>query len=256
MNRAWTTVTGLIFSLTFVFGQECNTLEDPIKNDEGAGPWNVSRVERNKAGRAGKLVPVVTGSKAHPLPNAFYAGDSYVVQYSTREGRKPDVLYFWQGSKASIWEVGASAILTVQLDNSVGGVAKQARAKMNEEPAHFLNMFGGTFVTLLGGVERDLVEQDEDGNMLFRVREQCNRVGAGKPLVRTNQVQEKESSLTDDDVFILKTPKKLFIWVGQSSSGREQTTAAEVVKSLYPKSTAEVSRGPQASKEFLDNLDP
>ena len=53
----------------------------------------MSRVERSGNGRNGRLVPIGTN---HPLPHAFYEGDSYVMQYSVRAGRKPDVIYFWQ----------------------------------------------------------------------------------------------------------------------------------------------------------------
>merc|ERR1712098_788490 len=109
-----THTTLLLFTAASAAAQLCNTVQDPIKRDEGLGPWNVSRVERSGNGRNGRLVPV---DSTHPLPHAFYEGDSYVLQYSVREGRKPDVIYFWQGSKSSIWEKGASAILTVDLDN-------------------------------------------------------------------------------------------------------------------------------------------
>merc|ERR1712123_285695 len=212
----------LLCLLAYTAGQLCNTVQDPIKRDEGLGPWNVSRVERGANGRNGKLVSV---GASHPLPHAFYEGDSYVMQYSVRKGRKPDVIYFWQGDESSRWEKGASAILTVDLDNKAGGVAKQARVEMNHEPEHFLNMFKGTFVTLLGGVERGVSEQDTDGLMLFRVWEECNAVAGGKPLVRTNQMPELKTSVSSQDVFILKTDKDLFIYASKGSSALEQETA-------------------------------
>jgi len=149
-------------------GEECTEAIDPIKRDEGAGPFNISRVQRLNNGRSGKLVAV--DSKSHPLKNTLYSGDSYVIQYSVRQGRKPDVIYFWQGKESSIWEKGASAILTVKLDDDFGGVAKQARVVEGEEPAHFLKMFGGTFVTLLGGIDRETVTQDTDGTSLYKVK--------------------------------------------------------------------------------------
>ena len=86
---------------------------------------------------------------------------------------------------------------------------------MNQEPGHFLNIFKGTFVTLLGGVEREKVEKDKDGVMLFRVKAECNNFGDKKPLVRTNQVEEIVTNVNDEDVFILKTPKKLYMFVGK-----------------------------------------
>ena len=91
----------------------------------------------------------------------------------------------------------------------------QARVDMNQEPPHFLNIFKGTFVTLLGGVEKDKVDQDKDGVMLFRVHSICNNVGDKKPLVRTNQVEEVKSNVNDEDVFILNTPKQLYTYVGK-----------------------------------------
>ena len=86
---------------------------------------------------------------------------------------------------------------------------------MNQEPAHFLNMFNGTFVTLLGGVEKGEADKDTDGVMLFRVRADCNNVWDKKPLVRTNQVEELKSSINSEDVFILKTAKQLMMYIGK-----------------------------------------
>jgi len=142
----------------------------------------------------------------------------------------------------------------VDLDNKNGGVARQARVDMNQEPSHFLNIFKGTFVTLLGGVEREQVQQDTDGTMLFRVRADCNNVGDKKPLVRTNQVEESEDNINDDDVFILNTPKQLFMYVGKDASPEEKTAAVKVAKSLFPKKSPEVSEGAQPSKDFMSNL--
>jgi len=248
-----TQATVILSLLASAAAQLCSTVQDPIKRDEGLGPWNVSRVERSGNGRNGRLVPV---DGSHPLPHAFYEGDSYVLQYSVREGRKPDVIYFWQGSKSSIWEKGASAILTVDLDNKNGGVAKQARVDMNQEPSHFLNIFKGSFVTLLGGVEKGVSDEDKDGTMLFRVRAVCNNVGDKKPLVRTNQVEEVKTNINADDVFILNTPKQLYMYIGKDATPEEKTTAVEVRKSLFPKKSPEVSEGAQPSKNFLSNLKP
>jgi len=237
-------------STAFIIGAVlgCNEVEDPIKRDEGAGPWNVSRVQRLNNGRNGKLVPVDLSS--HPFQTAFYQGDSYVLQYSVREGRKADVIYFWQGSESSRWEKGASAILTVQLDNDIGGVARQARVVMGSEPAHFLKMFDGAFVTLLGGVDRETVEKDTDGTMLFQVVSECNSVGNKKPITRTSQVPENKGSVNNRDVFILKTPRKLFIYEGQNASPEEKATAQKVVAELFPGSPATVLQGSSPSAEF------
>jgi len=242
----------LVFLGVLSPGRACTEIDDPIKRDEGAGPWNVSRVQRSNNGRNGTLVPV--NLQNHPLPNTFYEGDSYVLQYSVRAGRRPDVIYYWQGSESSRWEKGASAILTVDLDNKNGGVARQARVEMGSEPGHFLKMFDSAFVTLLGGVDRETVTQDNDGTMLFQVKSECNSKGPSRILTRTNQVQENRGNVNNNDVFVLKTPSKLFIHEGQNASAEEKATAQKVAKSLFPGGRAQVSSGGSPPADFTAAL--
>lgn len=256
----------LLLALALASGEECSEVEDPIKRDETApGPWNISRVEWNSAGLQGKLVAVHSDS-SHPLgPAALYEGDSYVIQYSVRKGRSPDVIYYWQGSKSSKFERGASAILTVQLDEATGNRARQARVEMGKEPGHFLAMMGGSFTTLLGGVERRKeTVQDRDGVMLFRVRSQCNDVGAKKALVRTQQVEEVRASLNTEDAFILldSTRKEVITWTPKGASPEEGSTvrlvAENVIKTVFrtekKKPTPKALSGAQAPAELTDRL--
>merc|ERR1712038_1882711 len=141
------------------------------------------------------------------------------IQYAVREGRSPDVIYFWQGSSSSRFEKGASAILAVQVDDATGGRAKQARVIFGEEPSHFLNMMGGDFITLQGGVERKKpTVQDNDGVMLFRVQSQCNSVGSKKPL---------------------------FTWAAQGSSPEEKSTMAQVAKTIVDNAFRALSTKPR-----------
>ena len=55
----------------------------------------------------------------------FFAGDSYVILY--KYGDDKSIVYFWQGSKTSTDEKGASAIHAARIDNEeLGGKAVQA----------------------------------------------------------------------------------------------------------------------------------
>ena len=55
----------------------------------------------------------------------FFAGDSYVIVY--KYGDNKSIVYFWQGSKSSTDEKGASAIHAARIDNEeLGGKAVQA----------------------------------------------------------------------------------------------------------------------------------
>ena len=76
-------------------------------------------------------------------------------------------MYFWQGSKTSTDEKGASAIHAARIDNEeLGGKAIQVviislgkrpiiqiikvRMVQGKEPRHFIKMFGGSMVVFSG----------------------------------------------------------------------------------------------------------
>lgn len=235
----------LLLGVVLASGEDCTDIEDPIK-DDARGIWNASRVEFGASGREGKLVPV-SASSLPQLPNAFYEGDSYILQYSQRGG-KPDVIYFWQGKESDTFEKAASAILAVQLDGQLGGgTAKQVRVEMGEEPAHFLSLFNGTFVTLQGGKKRDQLVEDTDGKRLFKVFGACNQPrgkagGSSQFLVRTQQVPETKESLNNDDVFILMTPTKNVIWEAEKAAPEEKAAAKKILPSATPVSRQEFDR--------------
>jgi len=239
----------LLATFAIVAGQSCSDAEDPrrLKRDPGNGPVVIYRVQWNGRGLDGKLIAI--DSSSHPLKNALYEGDAYVIEYAERKGRKPDVIYFWQGAKSSNFEKGGSAILAVKQDDLIGGIAEQKRVVMNSEPSHFLRMFNGTLVTLAGGIERTTVDQDTDGVMLFRVRSGCNSAGNKETLTKTNQVPETQASIVDTDSFVLKTPKGVFIYDGPGSSPEEKVTAEKVAISLFPRDAPK-----KVSKKTLTTL--
>jgi hypothetical protein len=85
----------------------------------------------------------------------FFDGDSYVILYSyTVGGRENFFIYFWQGRNSSKDEIAASALLAMQLDDSMGGKPVQVRVVQGKEPPHFLQMFGGRMIIHKGGKAR------------------------------------------------------------------------------------------------------
>jgi len=238
-----------LFIALIASGLACNDVEDPIRNFGSEGPKNASRVER--VGRKGTVNAVTTTN--HPGLNTFYEGDSYVIQYSKSANTKPDIIYFWQGTRSSVFEKGLSAAQASLLDRLNGDTAKQVRVEQGHEPAHFLNMFNGAFVTLIGGKDRGKEVKDTDGVHLFKVESECNSVGDKKPLTRTSQVEETKGNILSDDVFILKTKNKLFVYQSPGSSPEEKATANKVVASLYPGITP-VQITSSSNAEFQKNL--
>merc|ERR1712080_169209 len=126
---------------------------------------------------------------------------------------------------------GASAIQTVFAANAVCCSPTHVRVESGLEPSHFLRIFDGTFVTLLGGKDHEKVTQDKDGVMLFQVKSQCNSVDDREVLVRTRQVElELKTTLKSEDVFILWTTNKVFVWKGRNSDEKELEIAMKAKK--------------------------
>lgn len=91
------------------------------------------------------------------LYGQFYTGESYVVLYTyVWKNKDVHLIYFWQGRNSRVQEKGSSALLTVDLDRQLEGMAKEVRVSQGREPKHFLTIFKGQFVVHLGkdGSER------------------------------------------------------------------------------------------------------
>jgi len=191
--------------------------------DDGTGNKQIWRVEN--------MDLVEIESEKHGF---FFAGDSYVILYKYGDGKS--IVYFWQGTKSSTDEKGASAIHAARIDNEeLGGKAVQVRIVQGQEPRHFIKMFGGTMVVFSGGKAsgfknvHDRDEYDEDGVRMFRI--QC---ASGETDARATQVEEKASSLDSDDVFILETPGKTWIWSGKESVNEELEQANRLAEIVSP----------------------
>jgi len=191
--------------------------------DDGAGEKQIWRVE--------DMDLVEVDSSKHGF---FFAGDSYVILY--KYGDDKSIVYFWQGSKTSTDEKGASAIHAARIDNEeLGGKAVQVRMVQGQEPRHFIKMFGGSMVVFSGGKAsgfnnvHDRDEYDEDGVRMFRVR--C---ASGESDARATQVEENASSLDSGDVFILETPSKTWIWSGKDCVQEEVEQAIRLAAVVSP----------------------
>jgi len=207
---------------------------------------------------------IVKDMKLEPVPaeqyGQFYAGDSYVIQYTyTKKGTENWILYFWQGKDSSADERGASALLTKELDDRLGGKAVQVRVVQGKEPAHFKQIFKGRMIIHFGGIKKSTTvsaasdTRDVDGVALFQIRSADNALNS-----LAIQVQERASSLHSRDTFLLVNQSHIFTWYGVFSNASEKQSAlgyAHVLAASYlnssGRSIVEVSEG-QEPGEFWE----
>lgn len=141
--------------------------------------------------------------------------------------------------------------MAVDLDNKLGGRAVQIRLIQGKEPEHFLAMFGGKLVIYSGGrasgFESQEGEKDEVLGDTYMLQVRGNAAHNTKAVqvlyndrlfsfifyfqhleMYSTQVPLKASSLNSNDVFILMSPKVVYIWCGKGSTGDEREMAKKI----------------------------
>jgi hypothetical protein len=85
--------------------------------DDGSGKLQIWRIEKFEK------TPV-----PQDLYGQFYAGDSYIILYTYKQGTKEYIIYFWLGRNSSQDEKGAAALHAKNLDDELHGAATQVPA--------------------------------------------------------------------------------------------------------------------------------
>ncbi|ESO96779.1 hypothetical protein LOTGIDRAFT_201948 [Lottia gigantea] len=172
----------------------------------------------------------------------FHEGDTYVVRWqymvsnaglkslkgqaarNTLTGRERCAYFFWQGSESTINEKGASALMTVELDEERG---PQVRVIQGKEPPCFLNLFNGSMMVHIG--KREEEESNTQGPWrLYCVRNE-----------HENELMLLEINLCIDNLrsrssFVLLNVKTghLYIWNGCKSPQHTRQQARRAADKL------------------------
>eukprot|EP01090_Pellita_catalonica_P003302 TRINITY_DN12975_c0_g1_i1.p1 TRINITY_DN12975_c0_g1~~TRINITY_DN12975_c0_g1_i1.p1 ORF type:complete len:792 (-),score=159.69 TRINITY_DN12975_c0_g1_i1:64-2109(-) len=169
----------------------------------------------------------------------FYSSESYIACYQYIFNNKDAaILYFWQGRTSSVLKKGTSAVLTIELDDSIDGLTKEIRVVQNKEPKHFLSVFAAEgMIVYLGKSDGAEGGTTSGGVAMFQV------IGFEPPFVRCVQVQPDLHRFHSSSCFLLfkhdlmENKVKCFLWCGQSSSSAAQkhakVMAARIGKKLY-----------------------
>nr|XP_043900673.1 scinderin like a isoform X2 [Solea senegalensis] len=178
--------------------------------DNGSGKVQIWRVE------GGNKVPLDQSSYGQ-----FFGGDCYLVLYTySTGGKEKNIIYAWKGEKCTLGEFPASSLIKDCYD----GVATQVCVSQGQEPAHLVSIFKKPLVIHLSGCKGGK-DKPASNQRLFHIRQSSTKA------TRAVEVKPNASSLNTNDVFVLKSPKSMFTWVGKAGTP-EQEEAAEYVVTL------------------------
>uniref|UniRef100_A0AAQ5X442 Gelsolin-like domain-containing protein n=1 Tax=Amphiprion ocellaris TaxID=80972 RepID=A0AAQ5X442_AMPOC len=174
--------------------------------DDGKGKVQIWRVEN------GDNVPVDPSSYGQ-----FFGGDCYLILYSYRQGsREQHIIYtWWVKQEVHSRKARRSEITPDEL---------AVRVTQGQEPPHLMSLFQGKpMIIHSGGTSRKGGQSKAGGTRLFHIRQSSCRA------TRAVEVEPTASNLNTNDVFVLKSPKALYVWRGVGASDEEMTAAKHVV---------------------------
>lgn len=134
-------------------------------------------------------------------------------------------IHFWLGKETSQDESGTAAILSVDLDDSLGGVPVQYREVQDHESNKFLAHFKSGIRYLPGGIESGFKQvTDEHETRLFQVK--------GIKNIRVKQVDLSVKAMNKGDCFILDAGNVIMVYVGVKSKRMERLKAIQAANQI------------------------
>ncbi len=167
----------------------------------------------------------------------FFAQETYIILFTWTQKGAPTaqhILFFWQGRETSSQSKGASAVLSVGIDDKMDGRAAQIRIEQNREPVEFTMLFKGKFVVHKGSY----TAQNSASSRLYDVR------GTTANNVKAIEIESDYSRLNPLHCYILLQPGNTngFIWRGSRAIGVEYDHAKRVAATMA-KNITEVKEG-------------
>ncbi|KAB1210699.1 Villin-1, partial [Morella rubra] len=156
----------------------------------------------------------------------FYTGNAYIVLNTVlpKIGPAQHDVHYWLGNDAKEVDSALASDKALELDAALGSCTVQYRELQGLETEKFLSYFRPCVIPVEGvysSLEGHLNGETYKVNMLT-----CK----GDHVVHIKEVPFSRSSLNHDDVFILDTASKIFLFSGCNSSIQERAKALDVVQ--------------------------
>lgn len=186
----------------------------------------------------------------------FYAGDCYIILKTfLSENQLSWEIYFWIGSATTLDKKACAAIHAVNLRNYLGARCRTIREEQADESDEFLALFDSDIVYIEGGRTSTGFFTIEDNSFSTRLYVIHN----DDTSLNLEPVELEYESLDVDNVYLLDSGLKLFLWYGKKARNTVKSKSrllAEKINKNERKNKAEIFMEVQNSEsvEFLKLL--
>ncbi|KAL9415799.1 hypothetical protein AB3S75_039068 [Citrus x aurantiifolia] len=156
----------------------------------------------------------------------FYTGSAYVILNTAllKSGPPQHDIHYWLGNDVNKEDSTSVSDKALELDAALGSCTVQYREVQGQETEKFLSYFRPCIIPLDG--KYSLRSGKSNGETYKISMLTCK----GDHVVRVKEVPFSRSSLNHNDVFIVDTASKIFLFSGCNSSIQERAKALEVVQ--------------------------
>ncbi|XWS71583.1 hypothetical protein CRYUN_Cryun03dG0150300 [Craigia yunnanensis] len=156
----------------------------------------------------------------------FYSGSAYVVLSTSvlKSGPPQHDIHYWLGKDANEVDSALVSDKALELDAALGSCTVQYREVQGQETEKFLSYFKPCIIPVEG------VYSSQPGKLNDETYRVTLLTCKGDHVVHVKEVPFSRSSLNHNDVFILDTASKIFLFSGCNSSIQERAKALEVVQ--------------------------
>ena len=164
----------------------------------------------------------------------------YFVLYSyRREIKFLSLIYVWIGSEASDNIIRNQEIQLRELQTSTPGEQAVVYIPQRMETDHFLSLFKAKFI-----IHQDSFTKSYQDNTvsLYRI------FSYNLLSVKAVQVETQASSLLSNSAFVLSSPAKSIVWIGQTTSQNDRRGAMLIAKELKPQEPLILMEGEETER--------
>ncbi|KAL5580762.1 hypothetical protein UlMin_013204 [Ulmus minor] len=180
--------------------------------------------------KAGLEIWCVENCQLVPVPQSshgkFYYGSSYIVLHTVlpKIGLPQHDIHYWLGNDTNKGDSVLASDKALELDAALGSCTVQYRELQGQESQKFLSYFKPCIIPVEG------VYSSRQGQSNGETYQVTLFTCKGDHAVRVKEVPFSRSSLNHNDVFILDTASKIFLFSGSNSSTQERAKGLEVVQ--------------------------